>query len=458
MSQFGRRMARSGALILKMESGAYPHHLSSPRPRRPSRRKLNLKRRAAQIFARIAGFPISLRSHGSRLHKPAAVVRMAYSERFWDLRKMSELIDIAAALVLMMPVLLLLSILFLWKNGSLVASQFQRPLHNQFADHVRLYLRAGVLPPWYYIYELYRHPSQHHARSFIYRWESKNGVLALLKERHPPASIVSDKIAFAEHCHRAGIPTVPVLGFARDGEVWLSKLADCSDWFIKPVDGKGGRGIDRWVRVDADRLCNGAGRVVTEGELVRLLCERSRTDPCLIQPRVENHPSLSDVNNGALATVRALTCLNKRGCPELVGLVLRMAVGGNNTVDNLHAGGIAAGVELTTGLVGQATNLGSDVRLGWLDRHPTTGAQIAGRRLPFGKRIKPFAERAHRAFSDRILVGWDIAIARKGLILIEANGAPDLDIMQRPFRRGLMRGRLGELLAFHLRNEHSLRP
>jgi len=162
---------------------------------------------------------------------------------------------------------------------------------------------------------------------------------------------------------------------------------------------------------------------------------------------------LGDLCNGALATVRALTCLNEAGKPELVGAVLRMAIGGNHVVDNLHAGGIAAGIELGTGLVGRATNLGSDVRLGWLDRHPTTGALISGRRLPFGDRIRPFAVRAHRAFSDRVLVGWDIAIATKGLVLVEANGAPDLDIMQRSCQRGLMRERLGELLAHHLRNE-----
>lgn len=424
-------------------------HRSARLPKGP---KVSLKRRAAQVFARMAGLPISLRPHHTRLHLPAAVVRLAYRRRFWAPRSTWELLELVVGLLLAPAVLLALSIWFLLKNGALVASQFHRPLYSQFADHLRLYFEAGVLPPWYYIYELYKRPLKRHARSFIYRWESKNGVMALLKERRPPASIVSDKIAFAEHCRNSGIPTVPVLGIARNGEVsWLDDAARHSDWFVKPIDGKGGKGIELWVRVDPDRLCNATGQVVVESDLVRLLGERSRTRPCLIQPRIQNHPKLGDLCNGALATVRALTCLNEAGKPELVGAVLRMAIGGNHVVDNLHAGGIAAGIELSTGLVGPATNLGSDVRLGWLDRHPTTGARITGRRLPFGDRIKPFAVKAHRAFADRILVGWDIAIATTGLVLVEANGAPDLDIMQRPFQRGLMRGRLGELLAHHLR-------
>ena len=429
-------------------------HVRQRRSRFRLKPRISFKRHAAQVFARMAGLPISLRRHRARLPLPAAVVRLAYSRRFWAFKRPSELVQLILGLLLTPPVLLCLSFWFLWKNGALVATQFQRPLHSQLADHLRLYFGAGVLPPWYYIYELYRQPVKHHARDFIYRWESKNGVMALLKERNPPSSIVSDKIAFAEHCKLAGIPTVPVLGMAREGQVsWLEGEARHSDWFVKPVDGKGGKGIELWVRVDFDRLCNATGQVIAESELIRLLGERSWTRPCLIQPRIHNHPRLGDLSNGALATVRALTCLNEAGDPELVGAVLRMAVGGNHVVDNLHAGGIAAGIELETGLVGPATNLGSDVRLGWLDRHPTTGAPITGRRLPFGDRIRPFAVRAHRAFADRILVGWDIAIAARGLVLVEANGAPDLDIMQRPFRRGLMRGRLGDLLAHHLGND-----
>jgi len=424
-----------------------------PRPAARPKGKTSLKRRAAQIFARIAGLPISLRPHQSRLHKPAAVIRHAYARRFWAVRRGSDLVELAAGILLATPVLVALSLWFLWKNGAQVANQFQRPLHSQLADHFRLYLGAGVLPPWYYVYELYKRPFKRHARGFIYRWESKNGVMALLKERRPPASIVSDKLAFADHCHKAGIATVPILGLARDGRLdWVGGEACAADWFVKPVDGKGGKGIERWVRVDSDRFCHG-GRLVGQAELMRMLAARSRSTPCLVQPRLQNHASLADLNNGALATVRALTCLNAAGEPELVGAVLRMAIGGNHVVDNLHAGGIAAGIDLDTGILGPATNLGTDVRLGWLERHPTSGALIAGRRLPFANRIRPFAERAHRAFRDRVLVGWDIAITPQGLVLVEANGAPDLDIMQRPFQRGMMRGRLGELLAHHLRQD-----
>jgi hypothetical protein len=128
-----------------------------------------------------------------------------------------------------------------------------------------------------------------------------------------------------------------------------------------------------------------------------------------------------------------------------------MAVGGNHVVDNFHAGGIAAAINLETGLLGPASNLGADASLGWLDTHPNSGAAIRGRPVPDWVQLAPFVERAHQVFSERVLIGWDVAVTAQGPMLVEANGSPDLDIMQRCARRGFMEGRLGELLAYHLK-------
>jgi hypothetical protein len=170
----------------------------------------------------------------------------------------------------------------------------------------------------------------------------------------------------------------------------------------------------------------------------------------MIQPRLSNDRALNRFNNHALSTVRVLTCLDESGEPEVVGAAMRMAIGRNHTVDNLHAGGIAAAVDLETGRLGPASNLGANSKLGWVNRHPNTGARINGTKLPFWNEVQNLALAAHRSFDDRVIVGWDIAIAPGGPILIEGNGSPDLDIMQRFIRHGLMPARLGELLAFHV--------
>jgi hypothetical protein len=129
-----------------------------------------------------------------------------------------------------------------------------------------------------------------------------------------------------------------------------------------------------------------------------------------------------------------------------------MSIGDNKTVDNLHAGGIAANVSLSDGTLSEATNLGVDARLGWLATHPNTGAQIEGRKLPLWEQTKQLAIAAHREFSDRVVIGWDIAILEDGPIVIEGNGNSDMDILQRFMRVGLRDHRFGELLRFHLRS------
>jgi hypothetical protein len=222
-----------------------------------------------------------------------------------------------------------------------------------------------------------------------------------------------------------------------------------TDLFVKPVFGRGGRGAERWDFLDG-RYRSARGEELGIDDLLARLAERSRDMPLLIQRRLINHRDLEPLNNGALSTVRVLTCLNEAGEPELIGAAMRMAIGGNRVVDNLHAGGIAASVDLATGTLGPASDLGADSRLGWMDSHPDGGAPITGTRLPMWDEVCQFALSTHKAFGDRLLVGWDIAITPDGPVLVEGNGSPDLDIMQRFRRGGLMAARLGVLLAFHL--------
>jgi hypothetical protein len=66
------------------------------------------------------------------------------------------------------------------------------------------------------------------------------------------------------------------------------------------------------------------------------------------------------------------------------------------------------------------------------------------------KEVRDLAFRAHQAFNDRTIIGWDIGIAPDGPILIEGNYGPDVDMMQRP-ADPLGRGRFTQLIAHHLR-------
>jgi hypothetical protein len=265
---------------------------------------------------------------------------------------------------------------------------------------------------------------------------------------------MDDKIWFAEHCHVAGVSAVPVLMHFSSGERQTLKggsdtLPD-GDLFVKPRSGSGGHRMERWDFIGEAKYRNAFGDVLSRDQLMEKLARQSLKDDFLVQPRLANHASLDDISNGALATVRLLTCRNEQGRAEATNAAFRMAIG-NSVVDNFHQGGLATAVDLETGVIGIASDIGVKPQVGWRDAHPVSGATFAGRTLPFWKEVIELGIKAHEAFPDRIIVGWDVAMLADGACIIEGNGKPDLDIHQRAERRPLGDKRIAALLAFNVR-------
>jgi hypothetical protein len=127
-----------------------------------------------------------------------------------------------------------------------------------------------------------------------------------------------------------------------------------------------------------------------------------------------------------------------------------MAMSPESPIDNFHAGGIAAAVDLATGRLGAASDLGYGPNFVWHEKHPVTGAQIAGRILPFWHEAMALTVEAHAAFSEWAVIGWDVAILDDGPRLIEGNKGPDIDVIQRTLRVPIGGGRFGKLLAHNL--------
>lgn len=396
------------------------------------------------IYA-IGGLPVALRGALNRRSVTTSgdIIRTAYAAAYWKggLRKGLEI----AAAVLLWPVALLGgSLWYTARNGPVIARRYRKGIASQFAEQVRLYFTDGVLAPWYYIFALHDRGSR--AADYLQRFESKAGIYPLL--RRGVVTELNDKRVFADYCAEKGIACVPYL-LHLDGAAPAGSLPD-RDLFVKPANSRGGRGAERWDRVAAGRFEGADGQQVSAEELLVRLEARARSKPLIVQERVEPHRELLDLTSGALPTMRITTCLDEAGRPEVVDAVFRMAIGGNRSVDNLHAGGIASGIDLERGTLSSASNLGSDARLGWLDRHPDTGAAVRGRTLPLWNEAKALAEKVHEAFGDRVLVGWDIAITNDGPVVVEGNSSPDLDIVQR-FGAPVCSSRFGELLAWHLR-------
>lgn len=411
-------------------------------------------KRAENLLYRMGGLPITLRASVGGGSDISAQIRRAYAAHYWRMRHWSDAAEILLAIVLWPFAILLGSLYLILRNGRTIERRCGRTLLQQWRDQLSLSWRHGILPPWYYIFALHDTDRAPHAATFLNRCETKRGAFQLLCEPDDRTIEFDDKCLFAQLCRDHHLPTVPVLAVAEAGLFcWhtVDRLPDV-DLFVKPLDGCGGKGAERWDHHGGLYFHRGA--MLTRSQLVERLIRQGRDRPLIVQRRVINHPALGPVSNGALSTIRLLTCLDQQGTPEIIGAACRMAVGDNRTVDNLHAGGIASHVDLGSGELSRATDLGLSARVGWHDVHPDTRAVITGRILPDWPAVRALALRAHAAFQPHIFVGWDIALLEEGPCLIEGNGAPDVDLMQRHASEGMMTGRFGELLAWHL---HELR-
>lgn len=418
------------------------------------------RKHVGQIICRSAALPlmVGLLFRTQRLNPSMRIIGRAHAVHYWKVKSAGQLFDIMAAILLWPFGVILSAIWFTGQNGGIVAARTGRSVIAQFCDQIRLAVVAGTLPPWYYVFELYRQGAAAQAQDYLTRGQTKYGAFHMLRKARTSSSPLKDKGAFAEFCAERHVSAVPVILSAREGALLGSvRRADelpRADLFVKPARSRGGRGAERW-----DYLGDGIYRQVGGTELsaehfLERLRHMSLRRPYILQERARNHPDMADLSNGALNTLRILSCLDELGRPEVVGAVLRIATGGNVIVDNVHAGGLAAAVDLKSGRLSAATNMGLCAGHGWIDHHPATGAWIAGRTVPMWDQVLALVRNAHFAFQDWAVIGWDVGVLADGPCMVEGNCGPDVDLIQRPLRAPFGSGRLGALLAFHLQQVH----
>ena len=347
-----------------------------------------------------------------------------------------------------------ISLPWLRRNAAAVAAMTGRSPIRQFREMVALAVRHNITARYYYMFEFYLDGRLEQAGDYLMRYETKQIAYRLLRPAvQTTGTPIKNKIAFAGYCRDHALAALPLVA-AFDKGARIADLGDGTlpegDLFVKRVFGKGGVGAERWNWIGNGVYRSTQGPELAGPALLERVAALSQKGPYLVQPAVTNHADLSDLSVGALSTVRIMTCRSDRGGHEVTNAALRMSINPKSAVDNFHAGGIAASVDLETGMVGPASDLGLGPKFVWHDTHPLTGGRIAGRVLPHWQEAMDLAVRAHAAFSEWAVIGWDVGILDGGPKLIEGNKGPDVDIMQRTSRGPIGNGRFGELLAYNL--------
>lgn len=343
------------------------------------------------------------------------------------------------------------------QNGSIVRRQTGLSFPRQLWQMLSLAIRQPTSPKSYYRNEMYRPEVRARANEYLYRYELKGVLYRLTIPKGADISTVSpltDKHDFATQARDNDLPVASSLAVISEGKV--VEAADelpPIDLFVKPKNAQGGKGAQLWRYVEEfdSYFREKNQKTVARSKFLDYLCGKAKRS-IIVQPKLSVHHDLAEVALDALPTIRLITFTNEDGEPEIVAAAMRMPRHQHAIVDNSHAGGIAAAINLEEGTLGQWTSFAFDETHGH-DTHPVTGAAIAGRKIPDWHDVVNLTHRAHRAFAPRALVGWDICITDQGPILVEGNAQPGDDPIQRLSGEPFGNSRFGQLLAHHIKRQ-----
>lgn len=147
----------------------------------------------------------------------------------------------------------------------------------------------------------------------------------------------------------------------------------------------------------------------------------------IMEEVLSQHESLKKLNPNSVNTVRVLTAIPKNGNKPLI-IACSLKTGGETScVDNLHANGVVGNVDIETGMV---NGLCVDRNFKRYSHHPVTNEKMIGFDVPNWELLKNKITEIASIVPEMRYVGWDIAILKNDIALIEGNTRPAPELTQ----------------------------
>lgn len=188
--------------------------------------------------------------------------------------------------------------------------------------------------------------------------------------------------------------------------------------FCKPKDSCSGKGIYKGIDLDENTNIKELHQFMIDNDL---FCE-----DC-----IEQHDEMNKLNSTSINTVR-ITTICKDGKAYFMYALLRMGIG-EMKVDNIASGGIYTVLSKTGEIVNPCW---SDKTITTYKVHPTNGFKLIGFKVPMFDKAVEMCKEAALVEQHVGYVGWDVAISKKGPILVEGNQLPGYDMPQNYFASG----------------------
>lgn len=160
----------------------------------------------------------------------------------------------------------------------------------------------------------------------------------------------------------------------------------------------------------------GIAKILLDGNapVGKLRDHLSESHQYLLEEFVEQHADMALLNSTSVNTLRIVTFVTD-GIVHVLARVLKIGAGGD--VDNFSAGGMYTMLDTDGVALYPAFDRHDTIHA----VHPISGAQIVGFRVPRFNEVIELVSKAAIELTDVPYVGWDVAVASRGPLIIEAN-------------------------------------
>ena len=183
------------------------------------------------------------------------------------------------------------------------------------------------------------------------------------------------------------------------------------DIICKPIDGSSGQGILKCTPED----------YTDPAALYKRLREAGIG---IVEDKVIQHEAIAALCPTSVNTIRVATLLGDKK-EGIVYAYIR--IGNGKVMDNVDCGGMAAPVDLETGVI---SGVGANKAGEAFENHPMTGKRIPGTQIPYWDEVRAMCLSAMHRVPQVRFVAWDVAITPDGPVFIEGNSFPSHAIPQ----------------------------
>lgn len=197
-------------------------------------------------------------------------------------------------------------------------------------------------------------------------------------------------------------------------EEFLAKTENLDSLICKPLSSTQGKGIVKLTFSDYPDKKAVYDEIMS---MKKVICEE-----CIIQ-----HPEIAAFNASSVNTIRVLTLVDNGKCHHIYA---GFRMGRGALVDNFHAGGIIASVDVATGITCMDA---IDLEGVHYPVHPESQLPTLGFQIPNWDKVLEITENAALRLKGAGLVGWDVAVTAEGACLVEGNSEASHTIIQLPY-------------------------